>query len=162
LKAAIQKEEVPGGVTFETTGRRLNRSAILDLEREAIANLIVHTDVTGRGRGITRIAGEYVIGQNARQEAICLCWNGRKESAITREVLVAMFDETTARGLRRPLRAYGVTCEVGETDSFRFCQIPDEILAALQIDDDHDPALEEGDVDAVEALEAAVLGDDAA
>jgi adenine-specific DNA-methyltransferase len=162
LKAAIQKEELPGGFTFETTGRRLNRSAILDLEREAIANLIVHTDVTGRGRGITRIAGEYVIGQNARQEAICLCWNGRKESAITREVLVAMFDETTARGLRRPLRAYGVTCEVGETDSFRFCQIPDEILAALQIDDDHDPALEEGDVDAVEALEAAVLGDDAA
>jgi adenine-specific DNA-methyltransferase len=159
LKAAIEKEDLPGGFTFETTGKRLNRSAILDLEREAIANLIIHTDVTGRGRGITRIAGEYVIGQNARQEAICLCWNGRKESAITREVLVAMFDETKARALRRPLRAYGVTCEVGETDSFRFCQIPDEILAALQIDDDHDAALE-GDPDAVETLEAAVLGDD--
>jgi adenine-specific DNA-methyltransferase len=67
-----------------------------------------------------------------------------------------MFDEAKALGLRRPLRAYGATCEVGETDSFRFCQIPDEILAALQIADD-DGALA-GDPDAVEILETALLG----
>ncbi len=155
LTAAIEKEKLPGGFAFESTGRRLNRNAILELEREAIANLIVHTDATGKGRGITRVAGEYVIGHNTRQEAICLCWNGRTKSAITRDVLVAMFDETKARGLRRPLRAYGATCEVGETDSFRFCQIPDEILAALQIADD-DGALA-GDPDAVETLETALL-----
>lgn len=138
----------------------MNRGAILELEREAIANLIVHTDATGKGRGITRIDdGRYIIGYNSRQEAICLCWNGRKKSAITRDVLVAMFEEAKERGLRRPLRAYAATCEVGETDSFRFCQIPDEILAALQIADGEDPALA-GDADAVEALEAAVLSDD--
>lgn len=159
LKAAIQKEGLPSGFTFETTGRRLNRDAILELEREAIANLIVHTDATGKGKGITRVAGEYVIGHNSRQEAICLCWSGRAKSAITREVLVAMFDEAKVRGLRRPLRAYAVTCEVGETDSFRFCQIPDEILAALQIEDD-DAAAFAGDPDAVEALEAALLSTD--
>jgi adenine-specific DNA-methyltransferase len=155
LKAAIQKEDLPGGFSFETTGRRLNRGAILELEREAISNLIVHTDATGKGRGITRVAGEYVVGHNARQEAICLCWNGRTKSAITRDVLVAMFDESKARGLRRPLRVYAATCEVGETDSFRFCQIPDEILAALQIAED-DGALA-GDPDAVETLESALL-----
>ena len=117
----------------------------------------MHTDATGKGRGITRVAGgEYVIGQNGRQEAICLCWNGRTKSAITRDVLVAMFDEAKERGLRRPLRAYGATCEVGETDSFRFCQIPDEILAALQIADEDDAALA-GDPDAVEILETALL-----
>jgi adenine-specific DNA-methyltransferase len=158
LKAAIQQETLPGGFTFETTGRRLNRSAILELQREAIANLIVHTDATGKGRGITRVAGEYVIGQNPRGEAICLRWNGRKKSAITREVLVAMFEEAKTRGLRKPIRAYAATCEIGETDSFRFCQIPDEILAALQIEEGEDAALA-GDADAVEALEAAVLGD---
>jgi adenine-specific DNA-methyltransferase len=156
LKAAIQKEKLPGGFTFESTGRRLNRGAILELEREAIANLIIHTDATGKGRGITRVAGDYVIGHNSRQEAICLCWNGRKDSAITRDVLVAMFDEAKARGLRRPLRAYAATCEIGETESFRFCQIPDEILAALQITDDDDAALH-GDADAVEVLETALL-----
>jgi adenine-specific DNA-methyltransferase len=156
LRAAIETDGLRGGFSFETTGRRLNRDAILELEREAIANLIVHTDATGKGRGITRVTGEYVIGHNGRQEAICLCWNGRTKSAITRDVLVAMFDEAKERGLRRPLRAYGATCEVGETDSFRFCQIPDEILAALQIADDDDAALA-GDPDAVEILETALL-----
>lgn len=142
LKAAIKQEQLPGGFVFESTGRRLNRKAILELEREAIANLIVHTDATGKGRGITRVPGEYVIGHNSRREAICLCWSGRTKSAITREVLVAMFEEAKQGGLRRPLRVYGATCDVGESDSFRFCQIPDEILGTLQIADD-DGALAE-------------------
>ena len=140
---------------FETKGRRLNRDAILELEREAIANLIIQTDATGKGRGITKVGGDFVIGHNARQEAICLCWNGRTNSTITRDVLVQMFEEVKERSLRRPLRAYGATCDVGETDSFRFCQIPDEILAALQIEDD-DGALD-GEPDAVERLEAVAL-----
>lgn len=155
LRAAIEKEDLDSGFNFETKGRRLNRGAILELEREAIANLIIHTDATGKGRGITRVPGEYVIGHNPRQEAMSLCWKGRAKSTITRDVLVAMFEETTTVGLRRPIRAYGATCEVGETDSFRFCQIPDEILAALQIEED-DGALE-GDADIVELLESAVL-----
>ncbi|HEV2973721.1 MAG TPA: site-specific DNA-methyltransferase [Solirubrobacteraceae bacterium] len=155
LKAAIKKEHLPGGFLFETTGRRLNRGAILELEREAIANLIAATDATGKGRGIMRDAGKYVIGHNGRQEAICLCWEGRTKSAITRDVLVAMFDEAKEHGLRRPLRVYAATCEVGETDSFRFCQIPDEILAALQIAED-DGALA-GDPNAMETLETALL-----
>jgi len=155
LKAAIEKEELPGGFAFETKGRRLNRDAILDLEREAIANLVVQTDATGKGRGIAKVDGDYVIGHNTRQEAICLCWNGRTNSTITRDVLVAMFEEAKARGLRRPLRAYGATCDVGETDSFRFCQIPDEILAALQIEDDDGELA--SDPEFVERLEAAAL-----
>ena len=53
IQAAIEQEGLEGGFTFETTGRRLNREAILELEREAIANLIIQTDQTGRGRGIT-------------------------------------------------------------------------------------------------------------
>lgn len=155
LVAAIEQEGLSGGFAFEAKGRRLNRDAILDLEREAIANLIIHTDATGKGRGITRVAGDYVIGHNARQEAICLCWSGRAKSDITRDVLVAMFEEAKTRGLRRPLRVYGATCDVGESESFRFCQIPDEILAALQIDEE-EPALA-GDPDATELLEAAAL-----
>lgn len=157
IRAAIEAEDLPGGFEFQEKGRRLNRDAILDLEREAIANLIVQTDATGKGRGITRVPGDYVIGHNGRQEAICLCWSGRNNSAITGDVLSAMFDEAKNRGLRRPLRVYGSTCDVGETSStsFRFCQIPDEILAALLIEDD-DGALA-GDPDAVEVLETAAL-----
>jgi len=96
-----------------------------------------------------------VIGYNGRHEGICLCWSGRTKSTVTRDVLVSMFEEAKVRGLRKPLRVYGSTCEVGETESFRFCQIPDEILAALQIDED-DEALA-GDPDAVERLEVAAI-----
>jgi len=32
------------------------------------------------------------------------------------------------------VRIYGTTCTVSETKSFVFCQIPDEILASLHIE----------------------------
>lgn len=155
LKAAIEKEDLPGEFTFEAKGQRLNRDAILELEREAIANLIIQTDATGVGRGITPVSSEFVIGHNTKQEAICLCWHGRTKSAITDAVLAKMFAEVKELGLRRPIRAYGATCTVGETDSFRFCQIPDEIIAALQLEGRSDAL--DGDAEAVERLEAATL-----
>lgn len=135
VRGAIESERLREGFTFETVGKRVDRRAILALEREAIANLIRQTDSTGRGRGISEIAGEWVIGSNGRGEAICLCWKGRTRSKVTSDVLTDMYDEAGKLRLKRPMRVYGSTCDVGETDSFRFCQIPDEILAALQIDE---------------------------
>jgi adenine-specific DNA-methyltransferase len=154
VKAAIEEEHLSGGFLFESVGRRMNREAILELEREAISNLIRQTDATGRGRGIAKVSGKFVIGSNPRGEAICLCWNGRAKSTVTSSILSAMYDEAKVLRLKRPLRVYGSTCDVGETDSFRFCQIPDEILAALQIDE-----AETGDAEAVlPLLEAAANG----
>ena len=140
---------IGAGFNFETVGRRLNRDAILELEREAIANLIVQTDATGRGRGITRVRRRLRDRRRIRGRRRFVCaGTGATKSVITRDVLVAMFDEAKASGLRRPLRVYGSTCEVGPTDSFRFLQIPDEILAALQMgaDADFDPESVEDDV----------------
>jgi adenine-specific DNA-methyltransferase len=141
IRAAEETDGLVGGYDFLATGRKLNREAILDLERQAIASVIAQTDITGAGRGITRLEGIYVIGHNGRREAICLKWNGRADSAVTRDVLVAMFEEVKALGLNKPLRVYGSTCVVAETESFRFCQIPDEIVAALQIHEDMQEAL---------------------
>jgi len=62
LQAASEQERLPGGFIFETVGRRLDRDAIVDLEREAIANLVIQTDATGKGRGIKRLDGDYLIG----------------------------------------------------------------------------------------------------
>jgi adenine-specific DNA-methyltransferase len=36
-------------------------------------------------------------------------------------------------GLKRPFRIYGTFCRVGDTQSWKFCQIPDEILAQMHI-----------------------------
>jgi adenine-specific DNA-methyltransferase len=160
VKAAIKKEGLPGGFAFLETGRKLNREAILDLERKAITSLIIQTDSTGAGRGIARIEGKHVIGSNVRKEAICLRWNGRADSTVTTEVLREMFAEAKTLGLSRPLRVYGSTCVVGETDSFRFCQIPDEIIAALNLEDEGDLEELEGEslTSAVETFESASQG----
>jgi adenine-specific DNA-methyltransferase len=133
LKAAIATEKLDEEFQFLAAGRRLDRAAILELEREAIANLIIQTDATGAGSGISRVKGTHVIGHNSRREAICLYWNGRDNATVTREILTAMYQETKDLGLNRPLRVYGAVCTVGETESFRFLQIPDEILMALQL-----------------------------
>jgi adenine-specific DNA-methyltransferase len=133
VRAAIEVEGYESGFTFESTGRKLDRDAILGLERATITNLVMQTDATGVGGGLQRLTGQYVIAANGRREAIALYWNGRNDSAVSRDILVAMFEEATAMGLRRPLRVYGSTCELAETESFRFCQIPDAILAALHL-----------------------------
>jgi adenine-specific DNA-methyltransferase len=158
LREAIRQEGLPGSFTFLETGRRLNREAILELEREAIANLIIQTDATGVGRGIAKLMGQYVIGRNLRGEAIALCWNGRSRSRVDREVLRAVFKEVKELGLLKPVRMYGTTCMVGETDSFRFCQIPDEILAALQIAEEQGDSEDQRPGSELETLETGVRG----
>lgn len=154
LKAAIKKEGYAAGFEFLETGRRLNRDAILELEREAISNLIRQTDVTGVGRGIDKVSGKYVIGRNARNEAVALCWTGRARSVVDRDVLRGMFEEAKELGLSKPLRVYGTTCTVGETESFRFCQIPDEILAALQLAEEDAERDDQDRAVGLEAIEA--------
>lgn len=134
LRKAIAKEGLPGGFTFLKTGRGLDREAILSLERERIVNVICQTDRTGTGSGIRVIAGgKYLIGANRRDEAIALCWSGREDSEVTGEVVNAALKEVTKHRLKTPMRIYGTTCRISETKSFTFCQIPDEILAALYL-----------------------------
>jgi adenine-specific DNA-methyltransferase len=132
LKKAIKNEELPGGFTFLKTGRELDREAILGLERDRIAHVICQTDRTGTGSGIRTVNGsKYVIGANKRGEAIALCWQGRENSDVTGDVIDAALKEVDRMKLKTPMRIYGTTCRISETRSFTFCQIPDEILAAL-------------------------------
>lgn len=132
VQRAIELDGLPTGFTFLRTGRELDREAILGLEREKIVAVICQTDRTGAGSGIRRIAGkEWVIGANQRGEAIALVWNGKTKSRVTTPIINAALAEASALSLRIPLRIYGTTCAVSETRSFRFCQIPDEILASL-------------------------------
>ena len=43
--------------------------------------------------------------------------------------------EVTAAGLKLPFRIYGPSCRIANTASWRFCQIPDEILAQMPLSD---------------------------
>ena len=132
IRRAIEADNLPTGFTFLKTGRELDRAAILGLEREKITAVICQTDRSGAGTGITRIQKmKWLIGVNQRQEAIALVWNGNTGSRVTTKIINEALNEAKDLKLKTPIRIYGTTCAVSETPSFRFCQIPDEILAAL-------------------------------
>jgi adenine-specific DNA-methyltransferase len=137
LKAAITTHGYQSGFQFMKTGQKLDRQAIIILERDALASLICQADETGRGRGIILLSGyKYIIGKNHRSEAICLFWNGSEKSEVTSERLKEAAREVTEAGLKRPFRIYGTFCRVGDTASWKFCQIPDEILAQMLIEEE--------------------------
>lgn len=146
IKRAIAKFDYQDGFAFYQTGRKLDRDAIVGLERDALANLICQSDETGRGKSIARVSGyAYIIGKNPRGEAICLVWKGAERSEVTREDLTKAASEVTAAGLKRPFRIYGTSCRVADVQrSFRFCQIPDEIMTQMHLDDVLDREGEEG------------------
>jgi adenine-specific DNA-methyltransferase len=145
IRRAIEVDGIDSGFTFLKTGRELDREAILGLEREKIVAVVCQTDRSGAGRGIRRVTGaHWVIGANQRGEAIALVWNGTTNSRVTTPIINEALREAKKLGLKAPVRIYGTTCVVSETRSFRFCQIPDEILASLASagpveDDAHEP-----------------------
>ena len=146
LTRAAKQEGLTGDFTFMKTGDELDRDAILGLERDRIANVICQTDRTGTGSGIRAIhKANYVIGANRRSEAIALIWNGRKGSEVTAKVVNEALKEVRALKLKTPMRIYGNTCTISETASFAFCQIPDEILAALYFGPQQGEAVDEQD-----------------
>lgn len=119
------------------SGQKLDRQAIVSLERDSLAALICQADETGRGRGITPVSGyKYLIGKNGRSEGICLLWNGLSNSEVTTKDLQEASKEVTAAGLKRPFRIYGTFCRIGDTASWKFCQIPDEIVAQMNIEEE--------------------------
>jgi adenine-specific DNA-methyltransferase len=137
LKAAIELDAFDTGFTFLTTGAQLDREAILSLEKDKITAVICQTDRSGTRSGIRQVSGKkWVIGANQRGEALALVWLGPTNSQVNATVINEALKEAADLGLKTPIRIYGTTCNISETKSFVFCQIPDEILAALQIDED--------------------------
>lgn len=104
----------------------------LDREREALAGLICQAN----GWNIAGQVGyEFIIGKTTRNEAICLVWNGEQDSEVTSDLVERAAKEVTAAGLKLPFRMYGTSCRIGNTASWRFCQIPDEILVQMRLSD---------------------------
>ena len=137
LKAAIELDGFETGFSFLTAGAQLDRDAILSLEKDKITAVICQTDRSGTRSGIRRVGGKkWVIGANHRGEALALVWYGTTNSQVNTTVINEALAEANELGLKTPLRIYGTTCNISETKSFVFCQIPDEILAALQIEEE--------------------------
>lgn len=137
VRRAIEIDNLDTGFVFMKAGAQLDRKAILSLERDKIAAIICQTDRSGTKSGIRTVHdGKLVIGANGRSEALALIWNGPDDSQVDTAVINDAIREAKALDLKSPVRIYGTTCTVSETKSFVFCQIPDEILASLQIEEE--------------------------
>jgi adenine-specific DNA-methyltransferase len=134
LRRARKLEDLPGGFSFLRVGPRIDFEAFATLQRRHLVQTILQTDSSGRGGGIKPVEdGKWVIGYNARREAICLHYDPERHAPITAEVLRDIYAETDALKLKRPVRVYGEACEVFGSESFRFLKLPDEVLNNLTV-----------------------------
>jgi adenine-specific DNA-methyltransferase len=134
LRRARTLEGLPGGFSFLRVGPRINVEAFEKLRHRHVVTSILQTDASGRGGGIKAIEGRrFVVGFNARREAICVYYEPKTHAPVNRDVLREMFLEVDELGLARPLRVYGESCDVFGSETFRFFKIPDEITNNLTV-----------------------------
>lgn len=87
---------------------------------EAIASIVAFHS---RPRRLARVCiGHYVVGHNARHEAICMVWRDGAWGEVDGDLLRAIFTEARGAKFKGPIHVHGATCSVGETEGFRFYQ----------------------------------------
>ncbi len=133
LRRARRVEKLPGGFTFQRVGPAIDVEALAHIKRGAVAQAILQTDASGKGGGIKAIDGKWVIGANARREAICLHFDPKGKAPVTRAILAEMFAEADELKLARPLRVYAFATEVFDSESFRFMKLPKEVADNLTV-----------------------------
>jgi hypothetical protein len=74
-------------------------------------------------RKATKVNGQYVIGRNARNEALCIFWQEGRLGEVDSTSLRAIYKEARALGLKGPIHVYGATSLIGETESYHFTQV---------------------------------------
>jgi adenine-specific DNA-methyltransferase len=134
-----KQRSLPGGFTFKTKGQAIDETAIMDMQREELIEVICQTDENNAGKAlwVERIDEDnnymYLFGKNKIGQGVCLVWNDHG-SVITREVALAAYKEVKEAGLITPFRIYGRS-KLFSDESFIFLQIPDEIINQLGVDE---------------------------
>lgn len=138
-----QKDTVPlgGGFTYLRANGKVDRNAILGMEREELIDLICHADWDRNRKNISWLEKipskdfSYLIARNKKDQGICLIWNGKdKDATVTSDVYARARKEVEQAKLKYPFRIYGKSCTY-EIDDMVFLQIPDELLRELGLED---------------------------
>ncbi len=134
-----KKRPLPGGFTFKIKGQTIDETAIMNMQREELIDVISQADEnnTGKASWVERIDENnnciYLFGKNKISQGVCLVWDDRG-SVITKEVAIAAYKEVKKAGLKTPFRMYGRS-KLFSDESFVFLQIPDEIINQLGVDE---------------------------
>jgi len=127
-----------GSFVYLKAGKPISAKYILESKRADLIDVILtaHDGSEQLDDELAKVA-KYVVGQDKDGKAIALVWDlnrGNEQGYLTREIYREIMDEVKAFKMKKPVFIYGsVNAGPNGSSSYTFMQIPDEILAALEI-----------------------------
>ncbi len=127
-----------GGFTFYEAKKSVNRKMIMESTRENLADIILQIIEEDSNRIDCRMDGyQYLIGRTRLGFGIALVWEKGKtggHQALTRDIRSKIMEEARAAQVTKPVYIYAVANIAPLNDElYRFQQIPDSILARLNL-----------------------------
>jgi adenine-specific DNA-methyltransferase len=134
---------LPGGFTFYEAKRSVSRKAIMAYDRENMADIILQLVEDDSNRQDCRMDGyEYLIGKTRSGFGIALVWEEKAKGQmmpLTREIRSKIMQEADKAGVTKPVYIYAVANVSPINDAlYRFQQIPDSLLARLNMLEDEE------------------------
>lgn len=127
-----------GGFTFYEAKKYVNKKSIMESTRENLADIILQIVEEDSNRIDCRMDGyKYLIGKTRLGFGIALVWEAGKtggHQALTGEIRSKIMDEVRDAKVIKPVYIYAVANVAPINDDlYRFQQIPDSILARLNL-----------------------------
>lgn len=124
-----------GGFRFLQLQKRVDAKALLDMERDEMADAVIasHFDASRRGGPAlilmtTQGYYDYLVARNSLDEGFYLVWDGSTDPPVFNEnVYDAVVGEAKKAGLKPAYHVYA-RFNLFQSDDVRFYQIPDQIL----------------------------------
>ena len=135
--------KLPGGFTFYEAKKTVSKKSIMASAWENLADIILQIVEEDSNRVDCRMDGyEYLIGKTRLGFGIALVWEQGKTAGyqpLTREIRSKIMAEANAAQVTKPIYIYAVANVAPLNDElYRFQQIPDSILARLNLLDEED------------------------
>jgi adenine-specific DNA-methyltransferase len=133
----------PGGFTFYEAKKTVSKKSIMASNRENLADIILQIVEEDSNRIDCRMDGyQYLIGKTRLGFGIALVWEPGKTAGyqpLTREIRTKIMREADEAEVTKPVYIYAVANIAPLNDElYRFQQIPDSILARLNLLDEED------------------------
>lgn len=136
-----EHEPLGGGYRFVSLGKKVDADALLNMEREELADTLIasHFDAASRRRDALVNVREqaqfkYLVAHNSDGEGFFLIWNGTKGNTdFTEKTYEACAKEAKAAGLAQRYHVYARLYRF-QTSNVIFYPIPDRILMDFGLD----------------------------
>jgi adenine-specific DNA-methyltransferase len=127
-----------GSFVYMKAGKPISGKYILESKRDDLIDIILTSHEGSVALDDEEIKkSKYVIGRDSNNNAIALVWDpkkGAERGHLTMKIHKEILNEVKALKLKKPVFIYGsVNAGPNGSPSYSFRQIPDEILAALEV-----------------------------